>query len=344
MHDDVRSMFAGPTQVGRGERVIDDEREFMLVRNVRDGLDVEDISLRIADSLPVEQFGFRRNGPAEVFRISRIDKMYRNAETLKGQGKLIVGTTVQRTRRHHLITGLQQGGQGHQLGSLPGRCGQPADTAFQGGHALFKRGCRGVGDARVEIAKLVQCEEMGSVFRILEDERCRLVNRHGTRPGGGVGGLPSVQHTCVETKIKFFHTTYPSRFLVTWEHALIPVRRQHSGLQAYNIETIILLTKETAVLNLDTAIHDHFQAGCRGLGRRLFIDHTNLHPEDFGADFKGFANEGYDSVSTPKDIHDIYRLLNIQQGFIALQTEDFVIAGIDWVDRIALTLHMHQGA
>src|SRR5262249_37293121 len=75
MHDDVRAMLKGPAQVGRGERIIDDEREFMLVRDVRDSLDVEDISLGIADGLPVEQFSFRRNGTAEVFWISRIDKM-----------------------------------------------------------------------------------------------------------------------------------------------------------------------------------------------------------------------------------------------------------------------------
>ena len=45
------------------------------MRNVGNSLDVEYVSLGIADGLPIEEFGFRRDGPAKIFRISRINKV-----------------------------------------------------------------------------------------------------------------------------------------------------------------------------------------------------------------------------------------------------------------------------
>src|SRR5215475_5937769 len=89
-------------------------------RNVRHSLDVEHVSLGIADRLPIEEFGFRRDSASKIFRISRIDKVHLNAKALKRQGKLIVCTAIEGTRRHHLIPRLQQRRESDELRSLSG--------------------------------------------------------------------------------------------------------------------------------------------------------------------------------------------------------------------------------
>src|SRR5262245_44713269 len=120
VHDDVRPMLAGPAQVGRGKGIINNEWELMLVRNVRHSLDVEHVSLGIADSLPIEEFGFRRDSATKILRISRIDKVHLNAKAPKRQGKLIVRTAIEGARRHHLIPRLQQRRESDELRSLSG--------------------------------------------------------------------------------------------------------------------------------------------------------------------------------------------------------------------------------
>ena len=49
MNDDVGPELDGTQQVGAGDRVVDDQRNARLVRNVSDCFDVEDVLLRVGD-------------------------------------------------------------------------------------------------------------------------------------------------------------------------------------------------------------------------------------------------------------------------------------------------------
>ena len=118
VYHDVRPVLKRSTQVRRGKGVVDNEWQLMLVGNISNGLDVEHVGLGIADGLPVEQFRLRCDGTAELFWVSGIDKVHLDAKALKCQGKLVIRATVQGARRDHLIAGLQQGRQGHELGRL----------------------------------------------------------------------------------------------------------------------------------------------------------------------------------------------------------------------------------
>jgi len=57
MHHDIGAPVAGPAQVGRRHRVVDHQRNFRLVRDFRQRLDVDDIDERIAKRLGVEKLG-----------------------------------------------------------------------------------------------------------------------------------------------------------------------------------------------------------------------------------------------------------------------------------------------
>jgi hypothetical protein len=57
------------------------------------------------------------------------------------------------------------------------------------------------------------------------------------------------------------------------------------------------------VFDLDTAVHDHFQASRGRLSRHRLMHHADLHPEDFSADFERLTDEGKHRISTAKNIH-----------------------------------------
>ena len=52
--DDVRAILERAQLIRRRERAVDDERDVVLVRDVSDSLDVDEVGIRIADGLDVD--------------------------------------------------------------------------------------------------------------------------------------------------------------------------------------------------------------------------------------------------------------------------------------------------
>ncbi len=74
----------------------------------------------------------------------------------------------------------------------PGSRCQRRYAAFEGRNALLKDVGRGVHDARVDVAELLQGEEPPGMVGIVKDIRGGLVNRHGAGARSGVGDLTGV--------------------------------------------------------------------------------------------------------------------------------------------------------
>ena len=70
---------------------------------------------------------------------------------------------------------------------------QRADAAFQVGQALLEHVGGRVHDAGVDVAQLLQGEQVGRVFGVAELVAGGLVDRHGAAAGGRVGLLAGVQ-------------------------------------------------------------------------------------------------------------------------------------------------------
>ena len=60
--------------------------------------------------------------------------------------------------------------EGDELGGHAGGGRYRTDTAFEGGDALLQRGDGRVGQARVDVAVLLQGEEVRGVVSVFEDE------------------------------------------------------------------------------------------------------------------------------------------------------------------------------
>ena len=60
MDDDVGAPFERPAEIGRGQRVVDDQRDARFVRDVGDRLEVDDDAAGIGEALDEDRLGLRR--------------------------------------------------------------------------------------------------------------------------------------------------------------------------------------------------------------------------------------------------------------------------------------------
>src|SRR5690349_6010308 len=71
-------------------------------------------------------------------------------------------------------------------------------AAFEAGDALFQYRHGRIGQARIDVAEIVQVEERGGVVDVVEDVGGRLVNRRRTRAGDRVGRRSSMDRPRLE--------------------------------------------------------------------------------------------------------------------------------------------------
>ena len=105
----------------------------------------------------------------------------------------LVGAAVKVVGRDDLVAHLRDVQQGQRGRRLPGRNAQRARAALDRGDALLEHVGGRVHDPRVDVAELLEGEQVRRVVGVFEDVGGRLVNRHGPRAGGRVGDLAGVQ-------------------------------------------------------------------------------------------------------------------------------------------------------
>ena len=131
MHDDVGTMLDGPAEIGRGEGVVDQQRQAGVMRDLRDPGNIEHLEAGIADGLGDHQPRPRRNGSPESLEIARLDKGRRDAEAGQGVREQVDGAAVERGGRHDVIAGTEQR-RDRQMHRRHAACGTDrADAAFQ---------------------------------------------------------------------------------------------------------------------------------------------------------------------------------------------------------------------
>jgi hypothetical protein len=96
VHHDVGAVQQRLAEVGRGRRVVDDERDARLARDRADRGDVDDADRRVAERLGVEQLGVRLERPSEVLGVVRVDERRLDAELLQVYAEQRMRTAVER--------------------------------------------------------------------------------------------------------------------------------------------------------------------------------------------------------------------------------------------------------
>ncbi len=116
----------GLTKRGRGRRVVDDQRQVVLVRDPGQRLDVGHVKLGIAESLGVYGFGFLADRLSQAVEIVGIDEADIDAQLGQRVVEKVVGAAVERGGGNDLVAGAGQRGDRKRLRRLAGSGSQSA--------------------------------------------------------------------------------------------------------------------------------------------------------------------------------------------------------------------------
>ena len=186
MDDDVGAVFGGADQIGRSQRIVDDQRNLRVFGDLGDRLDVGDDPAGIGDQFDEHRLGLVGQRRAKRVRIVRVGPFHPPVEVLEGVVELVDRAAVELGRCDEFVAGLHQRMKRHRLRGMAGGDAERRRRALQRGDALLQRGGRGIGDAGVDVAERLQAEQRGRVIDVVEHEGGGLVDRRDPRAGGRV--------------------------------------------------------------------------------------------------------------------------------------------------------------
>ena len=187
VHDDVGAVIDRLDQIGRRQRVVDDQGHAGLARHGGDRLDVGDGAAGIGDRLDEDRLGARRDRGLEAADVVGVGPHHVPAKALEGVGELVDRAAIELSRGDEFVAGLQQLLQHDDLRGVAGGDRERRGAAFQRRDALFQHGVGRVADAGIDVAERLQPEQRGGMVGIVEHERRGLIDRRGARAGGGIG-------------------------------------------------------------------------------------------------------------------------------------------------------------
>ena len=71
---DVRAVLDGADQIGRAESVVDDQGDIVAVSQCRQGVDVGDIAVGVAESLDVDSLGVGLNRRLDLIEVVNVNE------------------------------------------------------------------------------------------------------------------------------------------------------------------------------------------------------------------------------------------------------------------------------
>lgn len=136
-------------------------------------------------------------------RVSRVvDEGHLDAELRQRVLEQVERAAIERRRRDDVVAGLGDVEDREGLGGLPGRDEEGTDATFERGDALLDGVLRRVHDARVDVAELLEREQVCRVLGVLEDVGGRLVDRQCACTCRRVGLLPGMDLTGLEGPVR----------------------------------------------------------------------------------------------------------------------------------------------
>ena len=201
VHDQRGAKLDGLAQIGRGQRIVDDQRQAQFIRKPGHGGNVGDIAARVRDRFAKDRAGVLIHSGAQRVEIVEIDEFRAPAKAADGLAELGDGATVKPGRGDDVAPRRHQRKQRHDLRGMTGGAADGARTALHRGDARLQRGDGRIGQARIDIADFLQAKKPRGMAGILKDIGCGLIDRHLTRAGGRIGRRPGVDGGGVKTPV-----------------------------------------------------------------------------------------------------------------------------------------------
>ena len=191
MHDDVGAMLERTDEVGRGQGIVDDEGQLVLLGNRRNRRQIGDDAAGIGDGFNENRLGAPGDRRLEAGEIVGVGPFHSPAEILVGMVELVDRAAIQFCGGDKFIPRLHQRVKHQMLRGMARGHRQRRRAALKGRNPFLQHRIGRVGDAGVDIAKSLQAKQRGGMIDIIEHESRGLVDwrrpRAGCRVGLGTG-------------------------------------------------------------------------------------------------------------------------------------------------------------
>ena len=170
-------------------------------RDLRRLADGEHVEFRVGQGLGVEGAGPVVDGAAEVLRVRRVDEADLDPLVAQRVGEQVPGAAVKVGGADHVVAGVGDVLERERARRLPRRERERRRPALERRHALLERVLGRVHDPRVDVAELLEREQVRRVPGVAELVRGGLVDRHRDRTRVRVAAVPCVQDDGLRMKV-----------------------------------------------------------------------------------------------------------------------------------------------
>ena len=153
VNHEIGAVLEGPAEIGRGQRVVDNERHTVALRDLCDRFEIEHDAAGVGQSLAEEELDLVGHRPLDIFGLRHVDEMAGPAELLEAHAELGERAAIEIVGRDELVAALQQRRAHQELRRMAGRCRDGAAPVLQRRDPLLEHGDGGVGDARIDVAE-----------------------------------------------------------------------------------------------------------------------------------------------------------------------------------------------
>ena len=113
--DDIAAVLERLHQVRRGQRVIQDERYAVLVRDIGHRTNIQRIQARVAHGFREDRFGALVDGGAQVLRVAAVKEADGNADLGQRVVEQVIGAAIQAGRGDDFISRVGDVEDGQRL-------------------------------------------------------------------------------------------------------------------------------------------------------------------------------------------------------------------------------------
>ena len=168
MDNYISAVLDGADKVGRAEGVVYHQGQAVAVGYLRDGVDIGDVGVGVAQGLEIDGLGVVFNGPLKLAQIVRVHEGGRHAELGQGVGQQVMGAAVDGLLGHDMVPRLGQGLYCIRDSRRAGGRGKGRCAALQSRHALLEHVLGGVCQPAVDIPRVRKTKPRRRVGGILE--------------------------------------------------------------------------------------------------------------------------------------------------------------------------------
>ncbi len=175
-----------------GDRVVDDQRHAVAMRDLCQSFDVADVAGGIADGLGEHGLGVIVDQPFDRIGLVAVGEAAGDALARQDVREQRVRGAVKLRNRNDIAAGVGDVDERQMQRGLSGRDRERADAAFEVGDALLEYGGGRIGDSAVAIAFGFEIEQSGAMIGAVERVGDGLVDRNRDRFGRGIGVVAGV--------------------------------------------------------------------------------------------------------------------------------------------------------